>query len=192
MKTMTSNIQSRGFSLIEILVALFVFAIGILTVAGLQIVSKRTNFDAVQRTTATYLANDIVERMRANPSQLAVYVDDTLGAARAAPAVNCNAAVCTPANLADFDVWQWQQAIDGVAEQSVIDGNATNTGGLVNPTGCIEGVAAGGQGVYTVTVAWEGTTELQNFNDDNTCGTGKYGANNEFRRLVQITTYVAP
>ena len=182
----------RGFSLIEILVALFVFAIGILTVAGLQIVAKRTNFDAVQRTSATYLAYDIIERMRANPLQLAVYVDDVLGEARPAPGVDCRIAACTPPQLADFDVWQWQQAIDGVAEQSVVGGVAANTGGLVNPTGCIDGVPAGGQGVYTVTIAWEGTTELVGFNNDNTCGTGKYGANNEFRRLIQISTYVAP
>lgn len=192
MRIQQTSRRASGFSLIEILVALFVFAIGILTVAGLQIVSKRTNFDAVQRTSATYLAYDIIERMRANPGQLAVYVDDVLGEDRPVPAVDCRAAACTPTQLADFDVWQWQQAIDGVAEQSVVGGVAANTGGLVNPTGCIAGIAAGGQGVYTVTVAWEGTTELDSFNDDNTCGTGKYGANNEFRRLIEITTYVAP
>lgn len=183
--------KNQGFSLIEILVALFVFAIGILSVAGLQIVSKRTNFEAVQRTTATYLAYDIIERMRANPDQLADYVDTTLGATRGTPPTDCSAASCTPADLAAYDVWEWQQTISGVAEQNVIGGVATNTGGLVNPTGCIEGIAAGGQGVYTITIAWEGTSELQNANASE-CGTGKYGTNNEFRRLIQITTYVAP
>lgn len=179
--------RHNGFSLIEILVALFVFAIGILTVAGLQIVSKRTNYEAVQRTTATFLAYDILERMRANAGELDIYVDDTLGEARPAPAVMCNANSCTPEELAAFDVWQWQQAINGVSEQS----GGVATGGLVNPTGCIEGVAAGGQGVYTITIAWEGVAELVNQNNSN-CGTGKYGANNEYRRILQIQTYIAP
>ena len=182
----TRNRQT-GFSLIEILIALFVFAIGILTVAGLQIVSKRTNHEAVQRTTATYLAYDIIERMRANPDQLGVYVDDTLGAARATPTVNCTAASCTTQQLAEFDVWQWQQAINGVAELS----GGVSTGGLVNPTGCIEGIAAGGQGSYTVTIAWEGVEELVNSNAS-ACGTGKYGTDNVRRRILQITTYIAP
>lgn len=183
--------MERGFSLIEILIALFVFAIGILTVAGLQIISKRTNYEAVQRTSATYLAYDIIERMRANPDELATYVDDVLGETRATPSVDCTTAFCDHDELAEFDVWQWQQAISGVAEQASIGGVATNTGGLVNPTGCIEGIAAGGQGIYTITIAWEGVAELTNANAS-TCGDGKYGTDNEFRRLIQIETYIAP
>lgn len=184
---MTGRRRPQGFSLIETLITLFVFAIGILTVAGLQIVSKRTNFEAVQRTTATYLAYDIIERMRANTGELDVYVDDILGEPRATPAVMCTTNTCTTEELAAFDVWQWQQAINGVAELS---GN-TSTGGLVNPTGCIEGLAAGGQGTYTITIAWEGVNELVNTNKS-TCGTGSYGDNNEYRRILQVTTYIAP
>lgn len=183
--------SQNGFSLIEVLIALFVFAIGILTVAGLQIVSKRTNFEAVQRTTATYLAYDIIERMRANPDQLDVYVDDALGALRPAPGVDCRTDTCTSTELADFDVWQWQQAIAGVAEQATIGGVATSTGGLVNPTGCIEGIAAGGQGLYTVTIVWESVTELDSASDS-LCGDGNYGADNDFRRIIQVATYIAP
>ncbi|HEX6930464.1 MAG TPA: type IV pilus modification protein PilV [Gammaproteobacteria bacterium] len=182
--------SQNGFSLIEILVALFVFAIGILSVAGLQIVSKRTNFEAVQRTSATFLAYDILERMRANPRELGSYVDVTLGATRPAPAVMCDASACTAEELAAFDVWEWQRAIQGVAEQSA----GTSTGGLVNPTGCIAGPAAGGQGTYTITIAWQGVDALTNEFDDNLCGNGNagYGETLEYRRLIVITTYIAP
>lgn len=182
-----------GFSMIEVMVALFVFAVGILTVAGLQIVSKRTNHEAVQRTTATYLAYDIIERMRANPDELGMYVDDVLGEARATPAPLCDAASCTALELAEFDVWEWQQAINGVAEQT----GAVSTGGLVNPTGCITGPGVGGQGVYTITIAWQGVDALTNNFAADQCGSthknaDEYGADFEYRRLIQISTYIAP
>lgn len=190
MPTQANN--QKGFSVIEVLIALFVFGIGILTVAGLQIVSKRTNYEAVQRTAATYLGYDITERMRANPDQLGVYVDNVEGEFRAQPATLCNAAACTAAQLAAFDVWEWQQSILGAAE--VVAGN--NTGGLVNPVGCISGPAVGGQGIYTITVAWQGVDALDN-NHASTCGSGKqnadeYGANFEYRRLIQVSVYIAP
>lgn len=182
----------HGFSLIEILVALFVFAIGILTVAGLQIVSKRANYEAVQRTSATYLAYDIVERMRANADELGIYVDDAPGALRAL-GVNCKTTDCTPVELANFDVWEWQQAISGTAEMR----DGASTGGLINPTGCIAGPGVGGQGTYTITIAWQGVDALTNNNVANTCGDAKknaneYGANFEYRRLIQLQTYIAP
>ena len=37
----------------------------LLTVAGLQTISKKANYDALQRTQASLLAHDIIERMRA-------------------------------------------------------------------------------------------------------------------------------
>lgn len=198
---MTPLKRHNGFSLIEILIALFVFAIGILTVAGLQIVSKRTNFEAVQRTSATYLAYDIIERMRANPNALDIYVDDVLGEARATPSPMCTAAACDIDELAAFDTWEWQQALSGASEQSA----GASTGGLVNPTGCIEGPAIGGQGIYTITIVWQGVDALTNTNDSkcgvtttlNADGTtsednGDYGDALEYRRIIEIATYIAP
>jgi type IV pilus assembly protein PilV len=61
--------QSRtagGFTLIEALVALVVLSIGLLGVAGMQIAGLRANLSAASRTQASYLADDIVDRMRAN------------------------------------------------------------------------------------------------------------------------------
>jgi type IV pilus assembly protein PilV len=55
-----------GFTLVEVLVALVVLSIGLLGVAGLQIVGLRGNLSAASRTQASYLAEDIIDRMRAN------------------------------------------------------------------------------------------------------------------------------
>ena len=60
------NRPQRGFSLVEVMVALFVLSIAMLGIAGLQITSKRANFEAVQRTTATLLAQEFLERIRSN------------------------------------------------------------------------------------------------------------------------------
>lgn len=57
---------ARGFTLIEALVALAVLSIGLLGVAGMQIAGLRANMSAGSRTQASYLADDIVDRMRAN------------------------------------------------------------------------------------------------------------------------------
>jgi type IV pilus assembly protein PilV len=58
--------RAAGFTLIEVLVAVIVLSIGLLGVAGLQIVSLRGNLSAASRTQASYLADDIIDRMRSN------------------------------------------------------------------------------------------------------------------------------
>ncbi|MDH3432915.1 MAG: hypothetical protein OEM60_03575, partial [Gammaproteobacteria bacterium] len=67
------------------------------------------------------------------------------------------------------------------------------TGGLVLPTLCIAGPPGGGAGVYQVTVAWRGSAAINNA-VANPCGaaSGNYGAANEFRRILQIPTYIDP
>lgn len=189
-----SRLAFRGFTLIEVLIALFVFAMGILTVAGLQIVSKQANYDAIQRTTATLLAQDIVQRMRANqPSNWDDYIAENIGGGTlAAPATDCGngVAVCAPVQMAAYDLYQWEQALDGATE--------ANTGGLVNPSACIRGPAVGGAGTYYVIIAWEGVNALSNPTIDDgiggigSCGAGEYGTGDAERRVLMFTTYMAP
>jgi type IV pilus assembly protein PilV len=57
---------AAGFTMIEVLVALVVLSIGLLGVAALQMVGLRGNLSASFRTQASYLADDIIDRMRAN------------------------------------------------------------------------------------------------------------------------------
>lgn len=58
--------QQRGATLIEVLVAMVILAIGLLGLAGLQTVSVQSNQGAYYRSQATILANDMADRMRAN------------------------------------------------------------------------------------------------------------------------------
>ena len=59
--------RQAGFSLVEVLVAMFVVAMGILALAGLLQASTRYSKMSELRSTATLLANDVADRIRANP-----------------------------------------------------------------------------------------------------------------------------
>jgi type IV pilus assembly protein PilV len=61
-----------GFTLVEVLVALFVVALGIAGAAGLQTLAVRAGRDATRLSDATRLARSLAERMRANPHALAL------------------------------------------------------------------------------------------------------------------------
>lgn len=56
----------QGTTLIEVLIAVVILAVGLLGMAGLQATSVRTNQGAYYRSQASILANDMADRMRAN------------------------------------------------------------------------------------------------------------------------------
>lgn len=102
-----------GFSLVEVLVAMFVVAMGILALAGLLQASTRYSKMSELRSAATLLANDIGDRIRANPigAQLGGGYDlaektfpTSLPTAHAA----CTSETpCTPSDLALTDMAAW-------------------------------------------------------------------------------------
>lgn len=58
--------SNRGFSMIELLVAVLVLAIGLLGVAGVQLLSMQQTSNSNMRSQATLAAQDVAERVRAN------------------------------------------------------------------------------------------------------------------------------
>jgi len=62
----TSARHDRGFSLIEVLVALVVLSVGLLGLAALQSTATQFNASAYTRSQATLLAYDMADRIRAN------------------------------------------------------------------------------------------------------------------------------
>jgi type IV pilus assembly protein PilV len=186
--------HQHGFSLIELLVAVVVFSVGLLAVAGLQTVSKRANFEGLQRTVASQVANGLLEDIRTNGTGVDVYLaspDLGGGVAGAEPAPNCSTVgvECNAAQKAAHDLWFWEDVLDGNQEIGV-QGAA---GGVLTPTICITGPVGGGAGIYTVAVAWQGTVALTS-TVENLCGagSGKYGSGDEFRRIVQVPTFIDP
>src|ERR1700679_2772247 len=106
--------DARGFTLVEVLVALVVLSIGLLGMAKLVMLSSHSNDSAYLRSQATALAYQILDDMRANRNTaLQQGYDSTLaaGATQTNPGFSCAGAgnACSaPANLALYDVYAWQ------------------------------------------------------------------------------------
>jgi type IV pilus assembly protein PilV len=101
--------RHRGFTLLEVLIALLVFSLGLLGMAGLLIVSVKTNHSAYLRTQASFLAQSMADRMRANMPQVWVSAYDTSypsGDTDPCP----GGAACSRASIATRDkaVWSTQ------------------------------------------------------------------------------------
>ena len=113
---------SGGFTIIEILVAVLVLAIGLLGLAGLQMTGLSSVNNASRYTESTLAINDIIERMQANP--LAINAND-FSNINSATDIDCsampnpycsqyfdgNAQVaaqgCTPTQMANYDLNVW-------------------------------------------------------------------------------------
>jgi len=112
-----SRTAMRGATLLEVMIALMIFSIGMLGLAALQVTGLRESGNAERRTQATLLANDLIERMRSNPAAIIAgnYDDATInyGSIDCAtlPSPYCEdqngtaAASCTSAQMATFDAY---------------------------------------------------------------------------------------
>ncbi len=69
--------NDKGFTLIEILVALLVLSIGILGMLGMQAYSLQSNLSAESRTQASIVATDLIERMRSDTANAASFCSAT-------------------------------------------------------------------------------------------------------------------
>ncbi|QKT02968.1 type IV pilus modification protein PilV [Ectothiorhodospiraceae bacterium 2226] len=179
--------RMRGFTLIEILVALLVVALGILGIAGLQVRAQQSALEAQQRTQALMIVEDMVERMRSvgrsfAPCHAEALGDNTLGAG------NDDDYTCTwggdlrhhvTTNLAE-----WDALLKGAAVQTEDDNDA---GAMVGARGCIRYDDATEE--YTVAVAWQGM--LPTAVPDDECATGAYGDDDRLRRVVSYRFRIA-
>lgn len=137
-----------GFTLLEVLVALVVLAIGMLGIAALLLTTEKSNSSSYVKQQAIQSAYDMLDRMRANHVQAlaGAYNASNLAGAGAVPAVaaapssDCNSSVCTPAQLTAYDIWHWQSAMQNQ---------------LPNGCGSIVTAAAGASTMITVTVQWD-------------------------------------
>jgi type IV pilus assembly protein PilV len=91
--------SAGGFTLIEVLIAFLLLAIGVLGLAGTQLSSLKFNQTASARTQASFLAYTIADAMRANKANAASY-DIAFGAADP-----------TGTSIADTDVKNWRASL---------------------------------------------------------------------------------
>jgi len=98
---------SRGFTLVEVMVALVIFSIGLLGLAGLQASGIRSNNLSMSRSMAMIQAYNIADRIRANAAGMANGDYDNVTTTIGGAPTSCIANQCTPDQLAAFDIWEW-------------------------------------------------------------------------------------
>ncbi|WP_252176442.1 type IV pilus modification protein PilV [Endozoicomonas sp. 4G] len=105
--------KETGFGLIEVLISVVIFMVGILGMAGMQAQAVRATQDSLQRSQAIWLANEMSERMKVNVQGVgsgryqstAQAASSNLSSYCAGPAPRqCIANSCTADEMADFDV----------------------------------------------------------------------------------------
>jgi len=111
---MTSIQNQRGETLIEVIVATLVFAIGILGNMGLQSASVMNNKSSLHQTKAILAANDIAEKIRAN--RTAALDGAYNGYDSTTPPANpgCATSPCTELAVARYHLFDWSHNFSNV------------------------------------------------------------------------------
>lgn len=142
--------KNAGFTLIEVLIAMLVLAVGLLGLAGLQAANLKNNQSAYNRSQATQLAYDLADRMRANIAGKSSYTAILPSSATAK--ANCLTTTgCSPADLAQNDLFEWNLAVSNSLPSGIGTLCAFNLGSSCNPsTPCTVNIC-----VYTITISWD-------------------------------------
>jgi type IV pilus assembly protein PilV len=155
----------RGVSIIEILVTLMTVSLALLGTVGLQAYSLRLNQGALFRIQAVLLVADLGERLEANKAGAAAgwYLQPGDSSR------NCVAQPCSPADLAAFDLAQWQAAVSAA---------------LPHATTQLTRAEAGNASTYTIRIGW---TDRRGNGSDSAIG----GSGGEFFGTGQRFVYTA-
>ena len=147
--------RPRGFSLLEVLIAILVFSFGLIGLAGLMIYSISSNHTAYLRTQATFLARNMADRMSANPVGMWAgnYNISSIPAAGAAITTTC-ATGCPPATLATHDIEVWGRQLNTFLPAAAGTIACVTTGLAYLPNGSQVGMRPPYAGTCTMTLSW--------------------------------------
>jgi type IV pilus assembly protein PilV len=132
--------RSKGFSLVEVMVALVVLSVGMIGIAALHGQSLSAGRTAQLRTIAINLSGDMADRIRVNRLGLNNYGGAAANNNCEPPGLNN----CTPAQMAANDLFIWSQQVQQLLPngQTLVQFN----NGTTPPT-------------YTITVTWDEVSE---------------------------------
>lgn len=133
----------KGFSLVEVLIALIVMSVGMLGIASLYVQSMQAGRTSLFRHNAVTLAGDVADRIRANPTAGVAYAAGGADNSCVAAGTNCSAP-----QMAAHDIFLW---------------DAQAVGTLPNGAVAVNFNGAGVIPVYTITVTWDEPGAQQNY-----------------------------
>ena len=100
--------QQSGFTLIEVLVAALVLAIGILGLATTMLLGLKSDQGAYFRSQASAIAYDMADRIRLNRDAAASYVGiDTNGTIPSNPNCSNSSGGCSSSQQVSLDIREW-------------------------------------------------------------------------------------
>jgi type IV pilus assembly protein PilV len=150
--------RNTGFTLVEVLVSLVVFSIGLLGIGKLILFSSRANDSAYQRDQATALAYSMLDSMRANrATAVAGGYSGTDVASSNPSSQNCTDASfnCTGTTLAQYELAMWQTSL-----LSALGPCGT---GMVKTASATDPSTGASVTTATISVQWDDTLAQQTF-----------------------------
>ena len=142
MKIQGKPATQRGSMLLEAIIAILLFSMGILALMGLQASALKNTADAKYRSEAAFLANQIVGQMWGeNPVNLAAYAHNPTTAG------TCSFGGGASAN-ANVTAWLGNASTLG-----------TVAGNLPGATSAKQQITIGAANLVTVTICWQGPRE---------------------------------
>jgi type IV pilus assembly protein PilV len=190
---MADRSRNAGFTMLEVLVSIFIMTLGLLGLAGLQVRAQQAELESYQRAQALILVQDMADRINAN-RRAALCYNFTTNATTGAPFAGSgggSAPICGPYGTvatrarADLDLAEWHDTLNGAAEQIGLN----QVGAMVGARGCVRLDTSVVPNVYRVSVAWQGavkTKDPASVDGTLTCGKNQYGDEAQ-RRIVAIT-----
>jgi type IV pilus assembly protein PilV len=139
--------QQRGFGLIEVLIAFAILTAALMGMMRLQAASLQLNTGAYYQSQATLLAQDMFERIRANPDAgYEIALADGVPSSSNCQSIGAN---CSSDDMADFDLAYWKCSLGARSSNSTC--TSRNIVGLLpNGDGSIEVT----DNDYTMTIRW--------------------------------------
>ena len=176
---MKTGLPSRasGFTLIDILISLFILGFGMLALARVMAQSSLSEVEASQRSQAMTLAQDMAERINLNRKNAVAYVGSYSGTWGPDGAVDCSAM-----NLVPKDACEWQNLLAGsttLDARNAIGAPMAALGCVINPA----------PNIYVIAVAWQGM--MPTTGSDSACGANAFDREENrrvFSTVVQIAT----
>ena len=161
---MNSVAKQPGFTLIEVLVTLLIVAIGLLGLGALQVSTINDQFEANQKAYATWMVDDMADRIRANGNAASDYIGTGFGTKTGAGFTSCSAITTT----AQRDLCHWNSLIAG---SHVTGADDENLGSSLGAVGCVrQGPTTNSSRSFRVVIAWQGVKASAAPNDKIVCG----------------------
>lgn len=162
--------NQSGFSMLEVLISMLVIMIGVLGIAGMQMLAVNNSENARYEGQAAIMASSLAAEMQANPGFWAqpatptalISVSGTTITVVPAYASTCLNVICSPVQMAYYDLQNLGTAMAGVAN---VDGATYNGTALPSGAGTVSCTLATltTPAICTITLSWlEKNTALSN------------------------------